>query len=110
MVLAGRDITVLAGGDCDGDDVAVTANPGLVEYLLATEPWFPFYDALQRATVDALPKKAPEAWRQGVARSAQYIDYVLRVPTINGKGIATALSEKGQETERFLCLLISMRT
>ena len=83
----------------------MTTSPGLVDYLLATEPWVPHYDVLQHATVDALPQKAPEAWRAGAARSAQYIDYVLRVPTMNCKGVATALAEKGQERPNAFCAL-----
>ena len=40
----GRGIAILAGGDCDGDEVMITLNEALVAYLLATQ-----------AAVDQLP-------------------------------------------------------
>ncbi|CAE7908116.1 unnamed protein product, partial [Symbiodinium necroappetens] len=94
----GKGITALAGGDSDGDDVAVTLNQDLVEFVEHTEAAVAQLDWEQACK----PKKeleveARKLFSTTADRSPTYLQHMLNVPTPNVRGQATALAEKCQQ-------------
>ena len=97
----GAGVTALAGGDYDGDDVSVTFNGALCEFLRATELHVAKLD-LARAETEvkgSIVKADPPAWN-GPKRAETYLKHMLVVPTPNVRGQVTALAETVQD--RFL--------
>ncbi|OLP88879.1 hypothetical protein AK812_SmicGene29702 [Symbiodinium microadriaticum] len=94
----GKGITALAGGDSDGDDVAVTLNQDLVEFVEHAEAAVAQLDWEQACK----PKKeleveARKLFSTTADRSPTYLQHMLNVPTPNVRGQATALAEKCQQ-------------
>ncbi|CAE7510964.1 unnamed protein product [Symbiodinium natans] len=94
----GPGVTALSGGDSDGDTVFVTLNADLIEFLDHTEPAVAALD-LEGA---AQPKKELEQedrirFSLCEDRTPEYLRYMLRVPTLNVRGLATAMAEKCQQ-------------
>lgn len=77
----------LAGGDYDGDDVSVTFNGALCEFLRGTESHVAKLDLARAETEvkDSIAKADPPAWN-GPKRAETYLKHMLVAPTPTVRG------------------------
>ena len=94
----GSGVTVLSGGDSDGDEVFVTLNENVVGFLDLTDAAVGALDlqVARQAVNDLEVEERKPFWRPGDGTN-DYLRHLFTVSTINVRGLATAPAEKCQQ-------------